>query len=137
MTSSESVAVQPILVRRWQVPSRWRPWLRMLRDPIIATAVLILVVFGLCAIFAPLLAPYDPYKVATNPGEFLQGPSPKHLFGTDVIGRDLFSRMLYGARVSLGVGVAATALGAVVGVLLGLIAGFFRGILDEVIMRCK
>src|SRR6185312_2157673 len=59
-----------------------------------------------------------------------------HLFGTDVLGRDQLSRMLYGARVSLGVGVVATALGASIGVVLGLIAGFFRGIVDDIIMRC-
>jgi len=137
MTStSEPLATQPVLMRRWQVPSRLRPFVRMLRDPIIATSVLIVIFFACCAIFAPVLAPYDPYLVNTNAGEFLQGPSTKHLLGTDVLGRDLLSRMLYGARVSLGIGVVATALGASVGVVLGLIAGFFRGFVDDVIMRC-
>jgi ABC-type dipeptide/oligopeptide/nickel transport system permease subunit len=132
----EPLATQPVLVRRWQVSSRLRPFARMLRDPVIATSVLIVIFFAFCAIFAPVLAPYDPYLVNTNAGEFLQGPSAKHLLGTDVLGRDLLSRMLYGARVSLGIGVVATALGSSVGVVLGLIAGFFRGFVDDVIMRC-
>ena len=132
----EPLATQPVLVRRWQVSSRLRPFARMLRDPVIATSVLIVIFFACCAIFAPVLAPYDPYLVNTNAGEFLQGPSAKHLLGTDVLGRDLLSRMLYGARVSLGIGVVATALGSSVGVVLGLIAGFFRGFVDDVIMRC-
>ena len=132
----ETLGSQPVLVRRWQASPRLRPFLHMLRDPIIAISVLIVGFFGLCAIFAPLLAPYSPYVTDTTAGAFLQGPSAKHLLGTDVLGRDLLSRMLYGARVSLGVGVVATAFGAAIGIILGLIAGFFRGIVDEVIMRC-
>ncbi|MHB8577788.1 MAG: ABC transporter permease, partial [Dehalococcoidia bacterium] len=112
------------------------PYARMLRDPIIAVSVSIVLIFAICAIFAPLLAPYSPYLTNTNAGEFLRGPSSRHLLGTDVLGRDLFSRMLYGARVSLGVGVVATAFGSAIGVVLGLIAGYFRGFVDEVIMRC-
>lgn len=135
-STSEPLVTRPVLVRRWQVPRRLTPFVRMLRDPIIAASFVIVVFFAICAIFAPLLAPYDPYMTNTTAGAFLRGPSAKHLLGTDVLGRDLLSRMLYGARVSLGVGVLATALGAAVGVVLGLLAGFFRGAVDEVIMRC-
>ena len=135
-TASESLTAEPVLTSSWQLSPRLRPWLRMLRDPIIAVSVLIVVFFAVCAIFAPLLAPYDPYQTNTNAGEFLKGPSWKHLLGTDVLGRDQLSRMLYGARVSLGVGVVSTVLGGTVGVLLGLVAGFVGGIIDDVIMRC-
>jgi peptide/nickel transport system permease protein len=134
--ASEPLLAQPVLTRRWQPPSRLRPWLRLLKDPIIATSFFIVAFFAVCAIFAPVLAPYKPNVINTDPNQFLQGPSWKHLFGTDVLGRDQLSRMLYGARVSLGVGVVATAFGATIGVVLGLIAGFFRGIADEIIMRC-
>jgi ABC-type dipeptide/oligopeptide/nickel transport system permease subunit len=135
-TTSESLAVQPVLVRRWHVSPRLRPYLRMLRDPFIAISVFLVLFFACCAIFAPLLAPYDPNAQNYDTGAFLQGPSWQHLLGTDVLGRDELSRMMYGARVSLGIGVVATALGAAVGVVLGLTAGYVRGIVDEVIMRC-
>jgi peptide/nickel transport system permease protein len=134
--TSEPLLAQPVLTQRWQLSPRLRPWLRLLKDPIIAVSFFIVTLFAVCAIFAPLLAPFEPNAINTNPNQFLQGPSWQHLFGTDVLGRDQFSRMLYGSRVSMGVGVVATAFGASVGVLLGLIAGFFRGIVDEIIMRC-
>jgi ABC-type dipeptide/oligopeptide/nickel transport system permease subunit len=137
MTStSEPLATQTVLVRGWRASARLAPVRRMLRDPIVATSMIIVVVFTVCALFAPLLAPYNPYITDTTAGTFLQGPSSRHLLGTDVIGRDLLSRMLYGARVSLGVGVLSTLLGAFLGVFLGLLAGFLGGLIDDVIMRC-
>lgn len=86
----------------------------------------------LCAIFAPLLAPYNPNEITDAFGE---GPSMAHWLGTDDIGRDILSRVLYAARVSLSVGVGAVAIAAAIGAVLGLIAGYFGGIIDGIIMR--
>lgn len=84
------------------------------------------------AILAPLIAPYDPNAI--NP-EFAASPSLQHLLGTDTIGRDMLSRLLYGLRVSLFVGVLATLLSTALGTVLGLIAGYFGGTVDMIIMR--
>ena len=82
------------------------------------------------AIFAPMLAPYPYDQIAMR----FQPPSGEHIFGTDEFGRDIFSRVLYGARVSIQVGVIAVGIGAVCGYLLGLVAGYFEGVVDRVIM---
>ena len=88
---------------------------------------------ALAALFAPLLAPHD-YLLRNN-SAILLPPSLDHFFGTDSLGRDVFSRMLYGARVSLWVGFVAVGIALCIGVTLGLIAGYFRGLVDECIMR--
>jgi peptide/nickel transport system permease protein len=88
-------------------------------------------VFG--ATFAPVLTPYD--AITLNPPSRLQGPSAEHWLGTDQLGRDTFTRILYGGRVSLAVAGAAVAFALVVGGALGVIAGYYRGWLDTVIMR--
>jgi len=85
------------------------------------------------AIFAPLIAPYDPY--ATDYGQAMMPPSPQHWAGTDIYGRDIITRIIYRTRISLSVGVSSVTIGAIVGVTLGLISGFFGGFLDEIIMR--
>lgn len=87
----------------------------------------------LAAILAPLIAPFDP--IAQHLDNRLQGPSGTYLLGTDNLGRDLLSRLLYGLRPSLVSGLAAVALGAVSGTIIGLAAGYFRGWLDIVISR--
>ena len=86
------------------------------------------------AIFADFLAPYDPIEQVY--ADALQGPSTAHWFGTDEFGRDIFSRVLYGARVSLLVGVVSVAIACVIGSLLGASAGYFGGGYDAVVMRC-
>ncbi len=87
----------------------------------------------LVAAFAPLLAPYPPLK--TNMSALLEPPSGGHLAGTDQLGRDVFSRILWGARLSLSVGLIAIGIQLGVGIVLGLIAGFFGGWIDDIIMR--
>jgi peptide/nickel transport system permease protein len=82
---------------------------------------------------APVLAPYDPTEL--NVGPQFQGPGPRHLFGTDNYGRDLFSRVVYGSRISLLVATGVVACSAGIGVPLGLIAGYRRGLLDYLLMR--
>ena len=84
----------------------------------------------LAAIFAPAIRPYDPTRMNTGPA--LAAPSAAHLFGTDRYGRDVLSRILYGARVSLPIGASAVVFSSAVGSLLGLAAGFFGGRIDSV-----
>lgn len=87
----------------------------------------------LIAIIGPLFAPYDPTQ--QNLEQILQPPSLKHICGTDFYGRDLLSRLLYGSRISLGVSLSATFLTMLIGTVLGLLAGYFRGWLDKFLMR--
>lgn len=101
----------------------------------LATVGLVLVLtMVLLAIFAPLLAQHKPNEMAMN-STLLKPGQAGHILGTDNYGRDLFSRIVYGARISLIVGIGAVAVGAAVGILLGLLAGYFGGVLDSVIMR--
>jgi peptide/nickel transport system permease protein len=97
------------------------------------SGALIITLVSLSALFAPLVAPYDPIQLA--PPDRLQGPSPAHPLGTDQYGRDTLSRILYGGRTSLSVAGASVALAAVIGTILGLLAGYYRGWLDMMIMR--
>ena len=106
---------------------------KVLRAPLAAPCLVIILIFAVCAVLAPVLAPYSPTEQL--PSEALQTPNGSHLLGTDNLGRDMLSRMMYGARVSLGISFGAVALGILVGVTLGLVAGYLRGIADEVIMR--
>jgi peptide/nickel transport system permease protein len=103
------------------------------RNPLAAISAVVLTILVLVAIFAPLIATSDP-KLSGG-SVTLQTPSLSHFFGTDRLGRDVFSRVVYGSRVSLGVGFMAVALAGTVGIPLGLISGYFGGLLDAVIMR--
>jgi ABC-type dipeptide/oligopeptide/nickel transport system permease subunit len=93
----------------------------------------IIAVLCFIAAFAPLLAPYSPYDQDLY--KVLAPPSAAHWLGTDNLGRDLFSRLLYGARISLFVGIVSSALSAALGVAIGLVAGFNGGVIDAIIMR--
>ena len=95
--------------------------------------VLILAIFAFVAIAAPILTPYDP--VTENLGSVFQSPSWAHPFGTDDLGRDMLSRIMYGGRYTLMIGVAAVSLATAIGVPLGLISGYFGGRIDMVIQR--
>jgi peptide/nickel transport system permease protein len=112
----------------------WRHFLMVLfqRKVVIFGAVVILLLI-ITAIFAPLIAPYDPYE--QNLHETLQQPSWRHILGTDQLGRDTLSRIIYSTRISLLVGIVSVVIAAGVGILLGLIAGFFGRWLNVVIMR--
>ncbi len=94
---------------------------------------MVVLLFIFTALFAPLIAPYDPLE--SNLDEALQSHSYKHWLGTDEQGRDILSRIIYGGRMSLAIGVVAVAISSVLGVLLGLISGFLGGKVDNVIMR--
>ena len=103
------------------------------RNRVAIVCLFLLVLVALAAVFADRLAPYDPYKLIVR--ERKQAPSTLHYFGTDSLGRDVLSRVLYGGRISLRVGLFSVALGAMVGVPLGVLAGFFGGWPDGLIMR--
>jgi len=121
-------------------PSRRREVLRSLNlvfgNPLTTLGLVIIVVLLLTAIFAPVLAPYpDQGKGLSNLKERLAAPSWNHPLGTDNLGRDIFSRILFGARISLQAAVFVVLIVVVIGVPLGLIAGYFGGKTDELIMR--
>jgi len=103
------------------------------RHRLAAAGLLVVVTVTLMAVFAPLLAPYDPYKQDLY--RVLQRPSTAHWLGTDNVGRDLLSRVIYGARVSLLVGFVATLVSAAAGVPIGLLAGYLGGAVDNAVMR--
>jgi peptide/nickel transport system permease protein len=121
---------QAPLIRR---ATRRRQLVFALRQPAIGIGVVVMVLFLLAALLAPLIAPYQPLE--QNIVDGLKPPSSQYLFGTDKLGRDIFSRILYGARISLFVGVAVVLMSGVVGTLLGVLAGYIGGWADELLMR--
>lgn len=106
---------------------------RLRRNKAAMLGLVIFLVGVLIAMFAPLIMTHD--YAAMDVAARLQGPSAEHFFGTDELGRDLFSRVIYGSRYSLAIGVCAILLAAVIGVILGVIAGYFGGWVDNLIMR--
>ncbi|MEU8305769.1 ABC transporter permease [Actinomadura sp. NPDC048955] len=121
-------------------PLRVRPVHRVMRaartDRLAAVGAVVLALIVIAALAAPLLAPYPGDGTdATHPAEALRAPGAEHWFGTDGVGRDLLTRVLYGARTSLTIAVSVLALSAVIGVLLGVVAGYAGGIVRDVIMR--
>lgn len=115
---------------------RSRMWLRMrnvfARDRKAQVGLVILAVFVFGALFAPWLSPYDPNEMTLD---MMGSPSGTHILGTDDLGRDLFSRLLWGTQISLFVGVATVAIALFFGVLLGVLAGYYGGWIDMIIMR--
>jgi len=108
-------------------------WRRLRGNSVTLAGLVIVLLVVLLAIFAPLIAPYGPKE--GNAEATLLPPSPSHLFGTDAIGFDIFSRVLYAARLDLLIAFGAVGVALVVGCLFGMIAGFTGGIVDEVVMR--
>ncbi len=106
---------------------------RLLRNPVAMAGGVVSILLILVAIAAPYVAPYDP--IHQDLANSLAGPSMTHLAGTDVHGRDIFSRIIYGTRISLRIGFLGMLLGCVVGVILGLASGYYGGWADTVIMR--
>lgn len=106
---------------------------RLFHRKVVIVGAVIVAVFVLGAIFAHFLAPYSPYAIDVR--NSLKPASAAHLFGTDENGRDVFSRVLFGARTSLMIGLVAVLFSAVAGILLGLAAGYFGGVVDMIISR--
>ena len=132
MTAQEVITWSDAIVA---VPERrrWRRLRVLLRDRAAVAGAVLLVVFVLVAILAPLLVRYGPN--ATDFTNVLAGPSAQHLLGTDDLGRDELTRILYGGRVSIGMAAVAASLSAAIGLTLGLISGYFGGVFDLVLMR--
>ncbi len=110
---------------------------RLRRSPSAIVGAVLVTLFVLVAVFAPLLAPYSPTEQDLSqirPGVF-PGPSAEHLLGLDQLGRDELSRLIYGARYSLVIGIVSVTIGASIGILFGLLAGAFGGWVDGLIMR--
>lgn len=125
-----TAAENSIYVGRSQAVEVWR---RFRRSRSAVVGLIMLLILILMAVFAEVIAPYDPIKQdLTNR---MDTPSAEHIFGTDELGRDIFSRIVFGARISVTVGLIAVSISCVGGVLLGAIAGFYGGRLDDVIMR--
>lgn len=106
---------------------------RFLRHRLAVAGLVVLTLLVLSAVLAPVIAPFDPDELST--AERLQGPSTRHWLGTDDVGRDIFSRVLYGGRISLLIGVAATAVSLLIGTAVGAISGYFGGFIDNLLMR--
>jgi peptide/nickel transport system permease protein len=115
-----------------------RAWRKLVRNPAAIAGVFILLVVIGAAVAAPYVAPHDPMRQSLlrrfTPPVWVAGGNPAYLLGTDQVGRDILSRIIYGARISLVVGVSAVAVSLVVGVTLGLLSGFLRGRVDAVVM---
>jgi peptide/nickel transport system permease protein len=110
-------------------------WRRLRRNPGAIVGFVLVGVFVVVAVFAPLIAPYDPREQLGLANSF-DGPSRDHLLGLDALARDEFSRIVYGARFSLIIGVVSVAVGLSIGLVLGATAGYLGGAVDSVIMRC-
>ncbi len=118
----------------YKVPTRRHPVLAFtLQQPLGAAGLAFIVVMAICAIFAPWVAPYDPLNV--DYGAMLGAPSVEHWMGTDSFGRDVLSRVIYGARTALTVGFLASFLGSTIGAIIGVVSAYFGGKIDLIIQR--
>jgi peptide/nickel transport system permease protein len=130
MTANPLTARRRLLRRRTPGLRALKPWYR---NAALISGMVIVGLLVLMAVFAPLIAPYDPlHQDLLNA---LQGPSVAHPLGTDKLGRDVLSRLIYGARVDLRVGFLAVLIPFVVGSFLGALAGYFGGVVDTLVMR--
>jgi len=112
---------------------RYRIWVNLRSNPLAMIGLFIIIAFVALSLAAPLLAPYDPS--VQDLGNRLSAPTAEHWFGTDELGRDILSRILYGGRVTLGMVIAVVILVAPIGLFIGCIAGYFGGIVDTALMR--
>ena len=121
----------PAATRDRPAHQRFGRWLR--RNPLGTLGLGLVVLIGLAGILAPLIAPYAPE--AQNIANTFDGPTSEHLLGTDDLGRDVLTRVLYSARVSMGAALFAVAVGLAIGIPVGLIGGYVGGLVDSVLMR--
>ncbi|MFW6381486.1 MAG: ABC transporter permease [Bacillota bacterium] len=108
-------------------------WLRFKQNQLAITGLLIVMIVILLALLAPILTPYHPYD--TRPIDKLKPPSWQHWLGTDALGRDVLTRLLYGSRIALQIGILIILFEGVIGIFLGIISGYFGGWIDLVVMR--
>jgi peptide/nickel transport system permease protein len=126
--TTEVFSEAPPQVNEWK-----RFWRVFVQRKLVLIGLVILLIMVVCAIFAPWFAPYDPYR--GNMREALAQPSWKYLLGTDIQGRDIVSRLIYGTRTVMLVGFVTVAIAASLGIILGIFAGYYGGITNLVIMR--
>ena len=118
----------------YKIPKRRHPVLQfMMQQPLGAAGLAVIVLMAICAIFAPWVAPYDPLMV--DYGAMLAAPNADHWLGTDSFGRDVLSRIIYGARTALAVGFLASFTGSTIGAIIGVVSAYFGGKVDMVIQR--
>jgi peptide/nickel transport system permease protein len=122
------------VVKRKKVSQTKEIWRRMRKNKAAMIGLAIFLVFVFVALFANLLVPYQ-LTIEQHPKDRLQGPSQEHWFGTDSFGRDVLARIIHGARISLAIGISTSLVALVIGGLLGAIAGYYGGFVDNVIMR--
>ncbi len=108
-------------------------WNRFRKNKLAAVGGVVVIVLFLIAVFAPLVAPYDPNEIDRN--QILESPSSRHFFGTDDLGRDVLSRMIYGSKISLAVGFVAIGIATFIGIIIGAFSGYYGGWIDRVMMR--
>jgi len=108
-------------------------WRQLRKNRLALAGGAVVILLGAVALCAPLLAPYDP--AAYDVKQILLAPGPQHWFGTDQLGRDVLSRMLYGARISMAVGFVSVGIAVLLGTLIGTLAGYYGGRVDELLMR--
>lgn len=132
--SGDALLEDSLLAKKYGRSSLYKDaWRRLIRNKLAMLGLAIVIIMALIAILAPLISPYDPaYR---EKAQSQQRPSVSHWFGTDILGRDIFSRVLYGARISMLIGVVAVSISLVIGLFLGALSGFFSGVSDAVIMR--
>ncbi len=105
----------------------------MKKDFLFWFSVFFILLIAFCSIFAPYIAPYNPYAI--DPNAILQPPSVHHIFGTDRIGRDIFSRMIFAGRISMEVSLIAVSISILIGIMVGAVSGYFSGWIDSLLMR--
>lgn len=110
-----------------------RAWLEFRRNRFALVGAAFMVFIAIMAVFAPIVSTHDPYSQSLR--KRMKPPTAEHWLGTDEVGRDVYSRLVYGARISLFVGIVGTAAGVVCGTIVGLISGFFGGWVDTLVMR--
>lgn len=121
------------LIREIHLTPTQQMWRRLCRNKISVVSMIVIAIFVLAAIFANFIV--DESLVTLQTADRIQGPSAQHWFGTDLYGRDLFARVLYGSRISLAIGVLVSAITLIIGYLLGTAAAYYGGVFDEVVMR--
>lgn len=131
--ATASITTAPIPVAKAKSSVSARVWKHMRKYPSFWVGLFVLIFFGLVIVFGDQIAPVDP--LAQNLAQRLKGPTEAHIFGTDELGRDIFSRVVHGARISLPASFFVVLVSLVMGSLLGAAAGFVGGFIDEVIMR--
>jgi len=124
----EKPVFEPVSVQRKSLL-----WYKLQKNPMTLVGILLVTALTVIAIFAPYIAPSDPVKI--NILDRLEAPSVKHPFGTDEVGRDILTRVIYGARLSLGVGITAVVIAGLIGSSIGAVSGYWGGTVDQIIMR--